>query len=170
MIPIYAQLDASAEVVRAASAQSWEAALLAVIVLGAFGAFGWMVKLVMTRHLAIEERTLADGRTREERLSTRVTQLETFVHQELLTTIRQASEMNGRILSASTEMSEAARGMTGVVAAYVKEMENKPCLLEVRRQLQLLKMMNGSADDNAVKQAVNNLKRDQEPDGGGARP
>ena len=57
---LLAQLLDPSGTIASAARYSWEAGLLALIVVSSFTMFGVMIRMVMTRHLAIEERTLAE--------------------------------------------------------------------------------------------------------------
>lgn len=129
------QTDAS-EVIQGATGHSWEAGLLALIVVSGFVSFGWMVKILMQRHLSVEERTLTEARDREMRLATRVTSLEDTVRGELMVLIRTNSETMGKVLSAADSICQASNRMILTLERFSAMLEFRPCLLTLAEQHQ----------------------------------
>ena len=131
-----AQIDPT-DVIQHASNYSWEAGLLALIVVSSFVSFGWMMKTIMQRHLAVEERILADARDREARLAARVTQLEDLVRTELINLIRSNGEMSGKMLSAMETIIRASERMIETLVKFTNVLDVRPCLLSAAEQLRL---------------------------------
>jgi hypothetical protein len=131
-----AQIDPT-DVIQHASDYSWEAGLLALIVVSSFVSFGWMMKVIMQRHLAVEERILNDARDREARLAARVTMLEDLVRSELINLIRSNGEMSGKMLSAMETIIRASERMIETLVKFTNVLDVRPCLLSAAEQLRL---------------------------------
>ena len=136
---MFAQIDPT-DVLQHAADYSWEAGLLALIVVSSFVSFGWMMKVIMQRHLAVEERILNDAREREARLSTRVTTLEDLVRTELLTLIRGNSEMVGKMLAATDSIIRASERMIDTLTKFTSVLDVRPCLLSTAEQQRLAQL------------------------------
>ena len=136
---VFAQID-PADVIQHASDYSWEAGLLALIVVSSFVSFGWMIKVIMQRHLSVEERILNDAREREKRLADRVTLLEDLVRTELISLIRSNSEMSGKMLSAMETIIRASERMIDTLTKFTSILDVRPCLLSTAEQLRLAKV------------------------------
>ena len=131
-----AQIDPT-DVITHAADYSWEAGLLALIVVSSFVSFGWMMKVIMQRHLAVEERILNDARDREARLAARVTMLEDLVRTELINLIRSNGEMNGKTLSAMETIIRASERMIETLVKFTNVLDMRPCLMAAAEQLRL---------------------------------
>lgn len=134
---LLAQLPDPTDTIAAANRYSWEAGLLALIVVSGFFSFGWMLKVIMQRHLAVEERTLTDARDRELRLASRVTALEDLVRTELLALIRANSETMGKVLSAADSICRASERMVQTLDRFTSVLDVRPCLLSTAEQLRV---------------------------------
>lgn len=132
-----AQIDPT-DVIQHASNYSWEAGLLAFIVVTGFCSVGWMMNVIMQRHLAVEERTLADAKEREVRLSGRVTTLEDLVRTELLALIRANSETMGKVLGAADSICRASERMVQTLDRFTAVLDVRPCLLSTAAQLRII--------------------------------
>ncbi len=128
-------IDEAMRVIDTAAGHGWEAALLAVIVLTTFGAFGWMMKLVMMRHLEIERRTMDEARGREERLAARVSHLEDLIQTELMGMIRQNSETMGRVLAAADSMIRASESLVVSFNRFAVAVEICPVMNTLSKQV-----------------------------------
>jgi hypothetical protein len=133
---LFAQIDPT-DVLQHAADYSWEAGLLALIVVSSFVSFGWMMKVIMQRHLAVEERILNDARDREKRLSERVTTLEDLVRTELILLIRTNSEMVGKMLAATDSIIRVSERMIDTLTKFTSVLDVRPCLLSAAEQLRL---------------------------------
>ena len=133
---LFAQIDPT-DVITHAADYSWEAGLLALIVVSSFVSFGWMMKVIMQRHLAVEERILNDARDREARLAARVTMLEDLVRSELINLIRSNGEMSGKMLSAMETIIRASERMIETLVKFTNVLDVRPCLLSAAEQLRL---------------------------------
>jgi hypothetical protein len=123
----------------AASRASWEATVLVVIMLAGMSFVGYMLKQIMARHLATEERILREANERETRLAARVSQLEDMIRGELVQMIRANSEAMGRVLAASEAICNAANRMTQTLDRFTSVLDVRPCLLPVAEQRRLIK-------------------------------
>lgn len=128
----------AARVVEVAAQHSWEAAIIAVIIVTGMAAFAWLTKQLLQRHLAVEERTLNEAKAREDRLSTRVSTLEDLIRGELLTLIRQNSEAMGRVLAAADSICRASEQMVRTLDRFTSVLDVRPCLLPVTKQPALI--------------------------------
>lgn len=142
------QLPDPTEAIAAATRYSWEAGLLAVIVISGFFSFGWMLKVIMQRHLSVEERTLQDAREREVRLALRVTALEDLVRTELLALIRVNSETMGKVLSAADSICRASERMVQTLDRFTAVLDVRPCLLSTAEQLRVARLAVNEANGN----------------------
>ena len=131
-----AQIDPT-DVISHASDYSWEAGLLAFIVISGFISVVWMMKIIMQRHLAVEERILNDSREREKRLADRVTLLEDLVRTELISLIRSNSEMSGKMISAMETIIRASDRMIETLTKFTAVLDVRPCLLTAAEALRL---------------------------------
>lgn len=138
-MPIFAQIPDAADTIANANRYSWEAGLLALIVVSGFFSFGWLMKAIMQRHLAVEERTLQDAREREVRLAGRVTALEDLVRTELLALIRNNSETMGKVLAAADSICRASERMVQTLDRFTAVLDVRPCLLSTAAQLRIIK-------------------------------
>ena len=134
---LLAQLPDPSDIIASAARYSWEAGLLALIVVSSFTMFGVMIRMVMTRHLAIEERTLAEAKDREVRLAGRVTSLEDLVRNELMSLVRSNSETMGKVLAAADSICRAADRMTSTLDRFTSVLDVRPCLLTMAEQLRV---------------------------------
>lgn len=145
ILPLLAEAQESigdaAEVVRAAAQHSWEAAIIALIIIGGMVAFGWLTKQLLQRHLTVEERTLNEAKAREERLASRVSTLEDLIRGELLTLIRQNSETMGKVLSAADSICRASEQMVRTLDRFTSVLDVRPCLLSSAKQQVLLEAL-----------------------------
>lgn len=123
------QIPGVDETVKEAARHGYEAMLLAVIVLGSMALFGWLVKAMMNRHLDTEKEILAEAKAREERLASRVTTLEDTIRIELLSVIKENSQMMGQVLNATEAITQAADRMVDTLTRFMSIMESRPCLL-----------------------------------------
>ena len=142
------QIDPT-DVIQHASDYSWEAGLLALIVVSGFLGSGWMLKIVMQRHLTIEERTLNDAREREVRLSARVTTLEDLVRTELLSLIRCNSETMGKVLGAADSICRASERMVQTLDRFTAVLDVRPCLLSTATQLRIVELEKAKANEQS---------------------
>jgi hypothetical protein len=129
---IFAQLPQPIETVTAASNHSWEAALLASLVVSGFGFLGWMLKKVM-----------ADSQSREVRMATRIDLLqeaEKETHREYSTNLMNLNKaVTTAILTAAqaqdsqnatlARVEEVMRGVNGDLRELCALMKQSPCLL-----------------------------------------
>jgi hypothetical protein len=139
MQQLLAQFPDPTDTIANANRYSWEAGLLAMIVICGFAAFGWTIKIMMTRHLAIEERTLLEAKDREIRLSTRVSALEDLVRTELLSLIKGNSETMGKVLSAADSICRASDRMVMTLDRFTSVLDVRPCLLSTSEQLRIVR-------------------------------
>ena len=105
-------------VMTAALETSWVAGLLVLLVVSVFGFFGFVLRKIL------------DGaQTREERLSARVSALETEVRTELFAQLRLSSETMARVIMASERMTSAADRVIASLERFDVTLQSRPCLL-----------------------------------------
>lgn len=125
------QIPGADEAIKAAADHgNYEAVVLVIVMLSGLGFFGWLMKVVMSRHLATEERILTEAKVREERLAARVTALEDLVNVKLFEVVGKTNETMGRMLSASDSLVRAAEGMCNSMTRFSTILESRPCLME----------------------------------------
>lgn len=98
------QIDAGANIVDSASQHSWEAALLASLVLGGFGFLGWMLK-----------RTLATGEARETRMASRIDALENQIASMHTEHNANTAKMSRLVTEAIVQSTETMRAMNATL-------------------------------------------------------
>jgi hypothetical protein len=126
---ILCQIPSPDSVVSAATEVSWIAGLLALLVITAFGCFGWMIKHETTRHSEIERGTQQDAREREIRYSSRITALEDALRVELVGLVRTNTEMMSKMVVAADSICRAADEMMGAVKQFMTLMNSGACPL-----------------------------------------
>jgi hypothetical protein len=149
---MFAQIPDPTDVIQHASNYSWEAGLLAFIVVTGFISVGWMLKVIMQRHLTVEERTLNDAKEREVRLSGRVTTLEDLVRTELLNLIRANSETMGKVLGAADSICRASERMVQTLDRFTAVLDVRPCLLSTAAQLRIIEKKKADSRDQSCGQ------------------
>ena len=131
---LLAQIPGVDQAIKTAASSGWLEVTFVVIVLGAFTAFGWMMKHLTMRHSAIEERMQTDAIAREVRLSQRVDNLSDMVRLELLTALKANSEIMGKMIAASDSICRAADGMTETVKRFADMMDGGLCPMSGRKR------------------------------------
>ena len=97
---------------------SWVAGLLVLLVVSVFGFFGFVLRKI-----------LDSAQTREERLSTRVSALETEVRNELFAQLRLSSATMAQVIMASERMCLAADRVIASLDRFAVTLQSRPCLM-----------------------------------------
>jgi hypothetical protein len=122
------------EAIKAAAGHSWEAALLATIVISSFVFFGIVARQMLARHLSVEERTLADAKEREGRMASRLTELEVFIRDRFAVGLDRNTVAMNEIHTASCQMIAAAKEVIGALERHNVLLQTRFCLISESRQ------------------------------------
>ena len=136
------QIAGAAEAIQSASREGWEVVLLVVIVLAVCGLSGWLIKTTIADGRTREERIIADSRAREERLSNdarshidrltgRVTKLEEYIEQSLMGALK---DCTGALIVSN----QTATNLVLVINELSKALAVRPCFWSPERQAELL--------------------------------
>ena len=131
---LLAQIPGVDDAIKVAASQGWLEVTFVVIVLATFTSFGWMLKHLTVRHSAIEERMQTDAIAREVRLSQRVDALSDTIRTELITTLRENSQIMGKMITASDSICRAAESMTETVKRFTDMMDSGLCPMSGSRR------------------------------------
>lgn len=121
-----AQIPGAQEAVEAAASRGWEAVVLVMVLVAILTFGGWLLRHIMT-----------EAREREQRLATRINQLEDVIRGELFSVLRQNSEIMGKVLAAADGIIRAAHEMTETMQRFTSILDVRPCLLPIAEQTRL---------------------------------
>jgi hypothetical protein len=117
---ILSQIEGAGQAIEQAAKTGWEAVVVVVILLSFLAAIAFLAKWFVNSF----DKQLTAAVTREERLATRITALEDFIHTTLLTLIATTN----KALSETTE----------AIGRLTQTLEDKPCLLSEDRRANLV--------------------------------
>lgn len=123
-----AQIAQFDQAVEQAGEHGWEAIVLVCIIASTFTLIGWLVKFWITQASMREDNNLKASLAREERLSTRITELEKVMTEQLLTALSHSTQAIER---ASATMSELINTLNS----------SRPCFFSQDRQAAVAAIM-----------------------------
>jgi hypothetical protein len=127
---------------KAAREGNYESVVLVIIMLGGAAFVGFMAWLFLRRHLAVEERTLAESKAREDRMASRMDTQENMIrelqrqqNETLFTVIRDCTGVMGKMLAAADSIVSASVQMSTALTRFTTILEMRPCLLRAQETL-----------------------------------
>jgi hypothetical protein len=88
------------QVIDAATRYSWEAGIVALIVVVSMGLLAWMFRYMLMKSEAREVKLWEEAQKREERLAARITILETFINERLMIRLEENTAVKNRLADA----------------------------------------------------------------------
>ena len=101
-------------VIDAATRYSWEAGIVALIVVVSMFLLAWMFRYMLTKSEAREVKLWEEAQKREERLASRITALETLIHEKLMLRLEEST-------AAKVALAEAIENLSGLL-------NERPCI------------------------------------------
>lgn len=117
---LLAQIPGAEEAIKAAAKSGWLETFVVVASIFIIGSFSWVIK-----------RILDDGKSREDRIDSRLTKLETEDRVVLVNQLKINSEIMSQVVVASEKMSLAADRMISSLDRFTTILESRPCLLTI---------------------------------------
>ena len=129
---IFAQIPGAETAIKTAAGHGWEATFLVVLVI-AFLTGTWFLG---QKFWMVVQKILDDARLREERLATRVTDLENQIHEDRRELTNGLTKVIGENSAAMTTMLRSVQDLTSTMhqmvdtlARFTAVLESRPCLL-----------------------------------------
>ena len=116
---VVSQVPGAEEAIKAAANRGWEAVALVGIVISILSFTVWFMRQYMQQ-----------ATDREQRLSDRVTNLENFIRDNLLSEMKRNSETMVQVVSAAKDIELAANAVTQQLKNFSSILSVRPCMAE----------------------------------------